>query len=82
MLAAYANVDAHSWFPNRCCNEGHCKKILQWKEISDDKWVIITSDGEFLIGKKELDVEPSQDDENHLCVYNGKPLCLFANIKS
>lgn len=76
MLLASVNVDAHSWFPQECCNEGHCKIATKWVQISSGHRLVTSEDGTFMVDEN-FPVKDSQDEKNWICVYQKKVYCLF-----
>jgi hypothetical protein len=72
---------AHSWYPQRCCNEIDCVKIDSMKRQPDGSLLVIAGHITVIV-PPNFPAEPSQDGDAHICTYRDirgayLPRCLF-----
>ena len=66
---------AHNWYPTYCCSGRDCEKIVSLKDMGTN-WQIITKNYNSLV-PKSFEIRASQDGDDHYCMYQGLPRCLF-----
>jgi hypothetical protein len=72
---------AHSWYPQRCCNEFDCVKIDRIERRADGT-LDVTAGHFTVIVPPGFPAEASQDGDAHICTYRDirgqyLPRCLF-----
>ena len=73
-LLAAAYILAHSWYPQACCEDSHCRPAPCDQMIEQSNGDIIFNG---LIRVPAAQVKPSQDRRCHICIIAGSGICAF-----
>jgi hypothetical protein len=80
MLPRAQEVNAHSWYPVRCCGGQDCRKVDKIDFLPDGGMVMHVGYMEVVVPSK-FPKQPSQDANAHVCVSIATgtyvPVCVF-----
>lgn len=81
VLTVAGPAGAHSWYPQRCCNEIDCYKVVRMQRLPDGSLDVLAGHIPVIV-PKDFPAEPSLDHDAHVCVYRDmlgryRPLCVF-----
>jgi hypothetical protein len=81
MLSGAHQVNAHSWYPLRCCGDQDCRKVDKIDYLPDGGMVMHAGPMEVFVPHYFLQ-EPSEDGDAHVCAVSLTtgtylPVCVF-----